>query len=260
MKGLRFVLLLSFLSLLLFSCNFKHAGAENEQPVQDSLLEVKISENICEQILERKAYIVSYNKDNKIPNWVGWKLTKEHTNGDVKRPTYAFHEDEQTPKPRATVGDYMNSGWSRGHMFPAGDSKWDKDAMYESFLFSNICPQDAKLNSGRWNDIEILCRKWARKYGEIYIICGPVFYNQEHETIGKNELVVPEAFFKVVLCMNPVPMGIGFICKNSDGKNPREFYVNSIDEVERITGFDFFYNLPDDIENQVETEKDLNKW
>jgi endonuclease G len=68
--------------------------------------------------------------------------------------------------------------------------------MYESFLLSNVCPQHPTLNSGVWNQIEIACRTWAERYGDIYIVSGPVFYNQEHETIGSNKVVVPEAFFK----------------------------------------------------------------
>ena len=61
------------------------------------------------------------------------------------------------------------------------------------------------------------CRRWAEKYGDIYIVCGPILFSQEHETIGPNKIVVPEAFFKVVLCLNGKPKGIGFICRNTDG-------------------------------------------
>jgi endonuclease G len=75
--------------------------------------------------------------------------------------------------------------------------------MKESNLLTNICPQDRGLNSGLWNVIERDCRKWAKKYGDLYIVCGPVFLNREHEVIGKNKVVVPEAFFKVILCLNP---------------------------------------------------------
>ena len=216
--------------------------------------------NVPEQILYRKGYIVSYNKETKIPNWVAWHLTAEHVSGTSKRPGTAFHEDLDVPEPRANNSDYKGSGWSRGHMCPAGDCKWDSDAMFESFLFSNICPQNANLNSGVWNQIEISCRKWAEKYGDIYIVSGPILFNQEHETIGLTKVTVPEAFFKVVLCMNPKPKAIGFVVRNNAGTKKRDQFINTIDEVERIAGIDFVPALTDDIENEVESYSNINDW
>lgn len=216
--------------------------------------------NKSEQILFRKGYIVSYNKDWKIPNWVVWHLTKEHTLGVNSRSGNAWHEDIDVPYPRATILDYKGSGWSRGHMCPAGDNKWDSEAMYESFLFTNCCPQNANLNSGDWNQIEMICRRWAEKFGDIYIVCGPILFNQKHETIGSNKVVVPEAFFKVVLCMNGKPKGIGFIRRNTYTSKRSDFYVNSIKEIERITGITFFPLLPGDVSEAVKSKANLNDW
>lgn len=216
--------------------------------------------NKSEQILFRKGYTVSYNNDNKIPNWVAWHLTAEHASGQIRRPNNAWHEDMQVPVPRATISDYKGSGWSRGHMCPAGDNKWDSDAMYESFLFTNCCPQDANLNSGDWNQIEMACRRWAEQYGDIYIVCGPILFNRKHETIGPNKVVVPEAFFKVVLCLKGSPKGIGFIRRNSDTSRRKDLYVNSIKEVERITGITFFPLLPKEISDAVKSKANLKDW
>lgn len=215
--------------------------------------------HVSEQILEKTSYIVSYNKDTKIPNWVAWHLTADHTDGVVPRDN-SYYEDEDVPLPRATNEDYRGSGWSRGHMCPAGDNKWDSDAMRESNLLTNICPQHGSLNSGVWNKIEQDCRKWAKEYGDVYIVCGPVFLNQEHETIGENQIVVPEAFFKVVLCLQGKPKAIGFIIRNNEGIKKRDQFINTVDEVERITGFDFFPALPDDIEDEVESFADITQW
>lgn len=214
--------------------------------------------NVPEQILRRTGYTTSYNKETRLPNWVAWCLTGEHTQGSYKRQGKDFHEDEEVPTPRAVDWDYYNSGYDRGHMCPAGDNKWNADAMWESFLFTNICPQNPNLNRGDWNEMENQCRRWAKKYGEVYIVCGPVLFKQKHKTIGKNKVVVPEAFFKVVLRMSPEPKAIGFIYRNTDGNRPKDAYVNSVDEVERITGMDFFPTLPDDIENRIEAERDLS--
>lgn len=107
---------------------------------------------------------------------------------------------------------------------------------------------------------EMDCRKWARRFGDIYIVCGPVYLKREHETIGYNKVYVPEAFFKVVLCLNGTPKGFGFIVRNTDGNKKRDLYYNSIDQVERITGYDSFPALPDSIENEVEAKLDMNLW
>lgn len=216
-------------------------------------------EGISEQVIRKTYYIVSYNKDTKIPNWVAWHLTADHTDGSVKRMSN-FYEEESVPSPRATLEDYRGSGWSRGHMCPAGDNKWNETAMYESFSLINVCPQNSNLNSGLWNSLEIDCRRWARKYGDIYIICGPVFLNCKHETIGANDIFVPEAFFKVVLCLNGAPKALGVICRNSDGNRKRDLYYNSIDQVERITGYDFFPALPDELEDSIESDVDIKLW
>lgn len=216
---------------------------------------------LSEQILYRKAYIVSYNKDSRIPNWVAWHLTSDHSYGEVKRPGNAWHEDLDVPSPRASIADYKDSGWTRGHMCPAGDNKWDGDAMYESFLLTNCCPQNANLNSGTWNQIEISCRRWAEKYGDIYIVCGPILFRQEHERIGENKVVVPEAFFKVIVCLNKGhEKGIGFICRNTDGNRKKDLYVNSIKQVERITGMTFFPHLSATNADKVKNEANINDW
>lgn len=215
---------------------------------------------VSELILQRRGYTVSYNQELRLPNWVFWHLTKDRIVGDVKRPGNAWQEDLDVPVPRANSEDYHGTGWSRGHMCPAGDNKSDSVAMYETFLYTNICPQDARLNSGDWNEIEIACRRWAEKYGDVYVVCGPVFYNQEHKTIGDNKVVVPEAFFKVVLCLNSESKGIGFICKNENDNKKTSHYVNTIQQVERITGICFFPNLPDEIAEKIKTKADIKGW
>ena len=210
-------------------------------------------------VLQRESYITSYNSETKCPNWVAWHLTAEHADGEIAREK-SFYEDLDVPAPRATNEDYRRSGWSRGHMCPAGDNKWDEKAMQESNLLTNICPQNQELNSGVWNVIERDCRKWAKKYGDVYIVCGPILLNKDHETIGLNKVVVPEAFFKVVLRMNPKPAAIGFVIRNNEGKKKRDQFVNTVDEVERITGYDFFPALPDDIEDVVEATVSIEDW
>lgn len=213
-----------------------------------------------EQILKRVAYTASYNSDLRIPNWVAWQLTGTHTEGKNKRAGVKFQEDTDVPLPRAVDFDYVRSGYDRGHLCPSADNRWDATAQEQSFLLTNVCPQDHNLNVGDWHELENLCRKWAKTYGSIYIVAGPVLLKGKHKIIGKNKVTVPEAFFKVVLCMEGEPKAIGFIYRNESGNRPKSYYVNTIDDVERITGIDFFPALPDDVEKAVEATCNLEEW
>lgn len=240
----------------------KSSDISPEYVMPDSVIRICMPaplKGISEQIIRKTSYIVSYNRNTKCPNWVAWQLTAEHTDGPYKR-TNNFHEEEEVPEPKATLQDYRGSGWSRGHMCPAGDNKWNSEAMFDSFSLVNVCPQNSNHNSGLWNSLEMDCRRWAKQYGDIYIVCGPLFLNSEHETIGDNEVFVPEAFFKVVLCLNGEPKAFGIITRNTEGNKKRDLYYNSVDQVERITGIDFFPALPDDLEESVESAVDMNMW
>lgn len=238
------------------ACDVSAGAAEAD----DKLVMQTSPKGTPEQILKRTGYVASYNKTTLLPNWVAWHLTAERTEGSAKRSGVDFAEDTEVPEPRATDWDYYNSGYDRGHMCPAADNKWSKKAMEESFLFTNMCPQNGNLNRGDWNEMEMACRKWAKKYGDLYIVCGPILYKGKHKTIGKNKVVVPEAFFKVVLRTGDDPQAIGFIYKNTSGNRPKDSYVNTVDEVERITGIDFFPSLPDDVEKNVEATADIANW
>lgn len=212
-------------------------------------------------LLKKAGYTTSYNTETKNPNWVAWHLTAEHTDGPYKRKGIEFHPDEDAPEPRVDTYDYMRSGFDRGHMCPAADNRWSEKAMEDCFLMTNMCPQIHSLNSGLWNTLEGQCRKWAQEYGDVYVVSGPIFLNEQHKKIGKNKVWVPEAFFKVVLCLSGKPKAIGFICRNRSAKGRKKTdFVNSIDEVERITGIDFFPALPDDIERTVEASADYSAW
>lgn len=214
-----------------------------------------------EKILRRLGYTVSYNEKSRNPNWVAWHLTKNHTYGSFQRKNEVFAEDDDIQGVRATNMDYYNSRYDRGHMCPAGDNKWDKTAMEQSFLFTNICPQNHGLNKYEWNDLEIQCREWAREYGAIDIVCGPVYSETgEQKTIGRNKVWVPDAFFKVILCRQDKPKTIGFIYRNEGVKQTKAEALRSVDEIETLTGIDFFPALDDDVENRIEAECDLSVW
>ena len=208
------------------SAGSPHAASAATE-ADDALLRQASPEGMPEQMLRRTGYTASYNKATKLPNWVAWHLTADRTTGPAKRSGVDFEADTDVP---------------------------------ESFLFTSMCPQDGNLNRGDWNEMEQACRRWAKEYGGVYIVCGPILYKGKHKTIGRNKVTVPEAFFKVVLRMGENPKAIGFIYKNTGGNRPKGDYVNTVDEVERLTGIDFFPALPDDVEKRVEAEADIADW
>ena len=187
-----------------------------------------------------------------MPNWVAWELTRQETTGNEERKS-KFLPDPDLPEPRVEHSDYTHSGYDRGHMAPAADMKWSEKAMQESFYMSNICPQNQKLNRDDWGDLENECRTWAKKYRNVYIICGPIYDSSNPKRIGQHKVAVPDRFFKVVLIYNRKnPVAMGFLFENKAGHHKLEKYMVSVDSIETITGLDFFSQLPDNIEKQVE--------
>ena len=256
---------------------------ETTLPIGTRNIEIPASSHfVDEQILSRKAYTTSYNCNTKCPNWVAWHLTSEHTDGPFPRngvPYYSnngivegigyvtqetcrngYFVDIEAKEPRQLLSDWTRDyNMSHGHMCPAGDCKWDSVAMAETNLLTNICPQESGLNSGMWNQVEQACRRWAISYGHIYIVCGPLLYRQEHLTIGDHKVVVPEAFFKVILRLGDDPACIGYVMKNG-ARGKKKSYVNTLSQVERITGYQFFPNLADSIRSQIEDLADESMW
>ena len=212
------------------------------------------------RIIEHIGYTVSYNSSTKNPNWVGYELTAEEVEGVVGREE-SFTCDPLLRGAQATDEDYKNSGWDRGHMAPAADMKWSKQAMEESFYFTNISPQNQKLNRGVWKKLEELTRNKAELYGRVIVVTGPIFKGNKQKSIGENRVKIPDAFFKVLLTdYNDKYRAIGFVCENKAGKKRLKEYAMSVDDVENITGLDFFTQLPDETEKEVERSYSAPFW
>ncbi len=211
------------------------------------------------QLLERYSYTASYNYKTRCPNWVAWELTAEHTDGAYERKGYQFTADKDVPAPRSTYADIRESvcGYQRGHMCPAQDCKWADQAQRDAFLMTNICPQNGNLNQKDWQTLENKCRSWAKTYGTIYLCCGHIFSSSNYQTVGYNNLAVPDAFFKVVMRDGAA---IGFIYENVSGHKKLAEYACTVDYVEEVTGLDFFYQLDDAVEERIESQYDMSKW
>ena len=242
-----------------------------EEPVAEQPSTTEVDQNVAyelprlnnnqpEQIIEHIGYTVSYNPTWLVPNWVAYELTAVETGGEQERSNH-FKPDPLVEGDPVVTSDYSKSGYDRGHMAPAADMKWSEQAMRESFYMTNICPQLHNLNAGDWKDLEEMARSWAQQYGNIYIACGPIV-EAEYPTIGKTHTIaVPAAFYKVFLRQtNKGWTSIGFIMPNQAGNRPLMTYMLTVDEVEAQTGMDFFYNLPDSIEAQVESDYNISDW
>lgn len=221
---------------------------------------VIIPDSIPNEMLRYVGFTVAFNPRMHQPNYVVWTLDPHETDGEFTRNNVQFMPDE-TVTGCATLEDYYKSGFDRGHMAPAADMKWSREAMIECHYLTNMCPQDKSLNAGAWATVEKNARKWAMKHGSLVIVCGPILSDRLTREIGPTPVPVPERFFKVILALNSEePMGIGFIMPNSYVEDGAQATVVSIDRVEEVTGFDFFSDLPDDIEDNVESQANLSKW
>ena len=227
---------------------------------QTNLMEYPVwKKPVKEIVASRKGFTLSYNPDYKIPNWVAYEITCEETKGTVPRCKY-FVPDPDMGRHSADNDDYRLSGWDRGHMAPAGDMKWDSTAMAESFYYSNVCPQNHDLNGGEWHKLENKVRAWACKFDRLWVVTGPII-GVNPSTIGPHKVVVPAAFFKAVLYYhNGTYEAVGFMMPNRNDECPLWDFALSIDDLELLTGLDFFSVLPDAIENQIESEYHPKRW
>ncbi|MDE6717153.1 MAG: DNA/RNA non-specific endonuclease [Muribaculaceae bacterium] len=223
------------------------------------LLDVAMPAGIPSQVKDYEGFRLSFNKNNHTPNWVAWELLASEVGGDLPRAKSFAPDNEIEGCP--TPADYKNSGYDRGHLCPAADQKWSQQAMNDCFFLTNICPQDNKLNTGDWNTLENKERVWAKRDSAILIVAGPIYSDSDRKTVGRTGVRVPGAFFKVFAApFLDRPRGIAFIYPNMVSPGNMENYVTTIDEVEKITGYDFFAALPDDIENSIESKASFKEW
>lgn len=206
-----------------------------------------------------EGFLVNFNPENKTPNYVVWILQGEETSGTSSRSNKFWTDNDVEGCP--TTKDYTKSGFDRGHMCPAGEQKWSETAMHDSFVMTNICPQKHELNSGAWKTLEEKERLWACRDKALVIAAGPIYDPESHETIGGSSVRVPSAFFKVLLAPFAQPVrAIGFVYPNMRCPGNMSNYATTVDEVEKITGLDFFSALPDEIEERVESSASFKEW
>lgn len=194
-------------------------------------------------------YALDYNSEHKQANWVYYQL-KERGTKVVDRKGCKFSVDPKLKTDYATPDDYRNSGYDRGHLCPAGDMAFDKQAMYETFYMSNISPQDSRFNRGIWQRLEGALRKRGQKE-TLYVVTGPIFKENKGK-IGSG-VTIPGYFYKVIYSPAKLQM-MGYVIPNKESREHISNFIVSVDSVEVLTGIDFFPQLPDDIERVIEAD------
>ncbi|WP_074976191.1 DNA/RNA non-specific endonuclease [Zhouia amylolytica] len=210
-------------------------------------------------IIHHNFYSLSYNEDHEQSEWVAYELKKEHlTNDDRKRPY--FEMDSEVGTGSAHWQNFKNSGYDRGHLCPAGDRRFSIAAYEETFLTSNISPQNHQFNSGVWNRLEQQVRYWAEKHGNLLVITGAVL-TDGLATIGSEKVSVPEQFYKIVFKQSDVGYEvITFLIPHEASEAPLDTFIVPVDTLESLTGIDFFYRLKDEVEFKLESELKKQPW
>lgn len=206
--------------------------------------------------ISHSRFSLSYIENHKQAEWVYYKLNSRLLKGITKRSNN-FRSDPKIISGSAKVSDYRKSGYDRGHLAPAGDMKSSQCAMSESFFMSNISPQLPSFNRGGWKKLESLVRFWA-KDSEIHIVTGGIL-NKSLSKIGSSGVSVPDYFYKIIFDHDECKM-IGFVMPNKKITIELQSYVKTIDEIEELTCIDFFCNLEDYIEDELESSVNINSW
>lgn len=195
------------------------------------------------QVIHHSHYSLAYNNDREQADWVAYPLTRQELDVKNVKRTDWFEQDKKVIGNSSHHGDYKGSGYTRGHMAPAGDMAFSTVAMEESFLMSNMSPQIRTFNNGIWRELEENVRNWAHKIGEVYLVSGPIFGNNAKE-IGRSKVDVPSQFYKIILDLESKrPKVVAFLIPHETCYKHLREYAVSVDELEELTGFDFFANL-----------------
>jgi endonuclease G len=210
-----------------------------------------------EQQVQHTLFTLSYNEGYELASWAAYQLTPEQA-----RATVTFKE-KYSDDPKVTTGtastkDYKDAGFIIGQLVPPEDM-FSKQAMEETFLMSNTVPLRPAFNKYIWKVIEKLIREWAKEGNTLYIVTGPVLADAPFGTFGPNKVSIPNRYYKAVLDVNG-ERAVGFVFRGNVASGTPKSFAVSVDELEKITGIDFFPELPDDLEQKVESSTDFTKW
>lgn len=231
------------------------AGGE----IKNSTKEYYLPSSTTGQIIHHNGYSLSYSESHEQAEWVAYELKKAHLSiANYKRPY--FEIDNAVKTGAAHWRNYKKSGYDKGHLCPAADRRYSKTAHDETFLTSNISPQEHQFNAGIWNSLEQKVRYWASKYDGVFVVTGGVL-DSHLEHIGDESVSVPNAFYKIILDNDSGRIKvIAFLIPHEDSHEPLYKFVVSVDAIEKLTGIDFFPELDDALENNLEASSSYKAW
>lgn len=185
----------------------------------------------CDQIVTHGGYTLCYSEKHEQPKWVQYKLEV----GDVlckKKRKNDFRSDPKVLTGSASVSDYKRSGYDRGHLAPAADFC----DISSTFYMSNMSPQRPRFNRGVWKKLEVWVRDQVLTGGSLFVVTGPVLHDSL-ETIGKNEVSVPEFYYKIVFSET---VTIAYLLPNKGSRKKLSSFMVPTDSIEILTGIHFF--------------------
>jgi endonuclease G len=250
--------LYSFLFFILFVSCTKETSSINAQSSVVGSTSLIPSTNRG-YLIQHTYFTLSYSETNRQAEWVAYALTPASINGTQDR-TDDFRIDPKVKGNPVGSGDYSGSGYDRGHLCPAGDMKLNLSSMSESFYMSNMSPQDPSFNRGIWETLESRVRTWALEKNGVYVVTGPILKNI-CGSIKNGTISVPCSYYKIVFNDNGTEkIAIALILNNQGSSSTLKSFVTSIDNIESLTGIDFFSSLSDDIENKLESSANTSSW
>jgi endonuclease G len=213
----------------------------------------------------KSGYVLSYNSDLKIPNWVSWELTTSYLGSTPRQDTFRADDTLPAGMPQAQLSDYSGSGYDRGHMCPSADRTLTVTANSQTFYLSNMIPQAANNNQGPWAALETESRTIAQGGKQLYIIAGGIGGSS---SVGAG-VRVPDKTFKVIVVLDTVGQGatavttatrvIGVVMPNNNSistSSPWRGYRVSVDSIEAQTGFDLLSDIDPAVESVIEARID----
>ncbi len=216
-------------------------------------------------------YCIEWNIVKKAQRWSAFRWDKSNSGGYVKREDN-FIEDTDIPEIyRTTYNNYRGSGYTRGHIVASADRWNSQEANRQTFLYSNMQPQLYDFNGGIWANMEMKIRTWnTDAFRDTLYVCkgGTIDHSSDIIETTSTGLLVPKYFFMAILCKNSSTVNggykaIGFYIEHRDDyidEKDLTPYIVSIDQLEQLTGIDFFCNLPDHIEDAVEASVAYRAW
>jgi endonuclease G len=208
-------------------------------------------------LIKHTYYTLSYSNSDRQSEFAYYKLLPESINVTQAR-TDDFRIDPFVKNNPVSSTAYQGSGYDRGHLCPAADMALNRTAMSETFYMSNMSPMTPSFNRGIWSTLESWVRNAAILNNGVYVVTGPILNGSCGVMNGG--IIIPCSFYKLVYKSGTNPKMLGFVLSNAGSSSPLKSFTVSVDEIERHTGIDFFPQLEDAIENQLEGSVNLGAW